>query len=91
MYDFAMKKVKDLDPQLSEIVRLTKLDGVQTHSAVMRDALLQEIPKGRVMLIGDAAHPMALGMCLLSIDSKLLADCLVQCLEKEVAMLCKTL
>ncbi|KAL9079051.1 MAG: hypothetical protein Q9157_002019 [Trypethelium eluteriae] len=57
-YDTAVEKTETLDPKLTEIIRLTKAEDMMTPPVVFRDMLPQEIPDGRVLLAGDAAHPM---------------------------------
>ena len=58
MYEFALEKTKEIDPKLSELVRLTKAEGMVSPPIVVRDWVPEEIPMGRVTLLGDAAHPM---------------------------------
>jgi 2-polyprenyl-6-methoxyphenol hydroxylase-like FAD-dependent oxidoreductase len=48
----------DLDPKLTEIVRLTKPEDMMAPPIIMRDMVLTDLPNRRVTLVGDAAHPM---------------------------------
>ena len=61
MYDFALTKTEALNPTFSKIVRLTDSSNIKAPPIVFRDLLLNDeaIPRGRITLIGDAAHPMA--------------------------------
>ena len=59
MHDFALEKTHSLNPQYSEIVRLTSENDIRAPPIVFRDLLLNGVPEGRITLLGDAAHPMA--------------------------------
>lgn len=56
---FALNMVKPLDDQLTEIIRTTKVEGMQSPPLAIRDLCLEELPNSRVTLLGDAGHPMA--------------------------------
>jgi hypothetical protein len=58
LYDFALKKTASMDPQLTEIMRITTTDGIITPPLVLRDMVLKSLPNTRITLLGDAAHPM---------------------------------
>ena len=58
MHDYALKSVTEFQPSLTEIVRLTPVDGMMQPPIAMHDLLPIEPPLGRVTLLGDAAHPM---------------------------------
>ena len=59
LHDYAMEKAKAYRPNLTEIVRATPVEGIIHPPLLIRDMLPQELPRGRVTLIGDAAHPMS--------------------------------
>ena len=54
MYEFALEKTRTLDPRFSEIVRLTGPENIKAPPIVFRDLPLDEIPAGRITLLGDA-------------------------------------
>ena len=60
-YDFIMKESAALGPQLSEIVRLTKPEGMLSHPPVLRDLELESMPNKRITLLGDSCHAMSPG------------------------------
>ena len=56
------EKCKGLDSRLTEIMRLTGVEGIVKPSLVIRDLVLKDsggMPNSRITLLGDAAHPMA--------------------------------
>ncbi|KAL9120923.1 MAG: hypothetical protein Q9187_002520 [Circinaria calcarea] len=58
MLDFAVEKVKGMDRRLSELVRMTKPEGILLPPIQVRDLVPTKMPLGRVTLLGDAVHPM---------------------------------
>ena len=58
MLDFALERIKVMDPRLSELARMTKPEGVLVPPIRVRDLVPTELPLGRVTLSGDAVHPM---------------------------------
>ena len=62
LYDFALETCKGIDSRLTEIMRLTDVEGMVKPSLVIRDLVLKDsggMPNSRIPLLGDAAHPMA--------------------------------
>ncbi|KAI0401463.1 FAD/NAD(P)-binding domain-containing protein [Xylaria palmicola] len=57
-HDYVMKITQSLEPRFREIFRLTPISGILPGLTVFRDAEIQSVPEGRVVLAGDAAHPM---------------------------------
>ncbi|KAI1126980.1 FAD/NAD(P)-binding domain-containing protein [Nemania abortiva] len=55
---YVVKNSQWLEPKFREIYELTPLDGILPGMAVYRDAEISSLPSGRIVLIGDAAHPM---------------------------------
>ncbi|KAH8660385.1 hypothetical protein BX600DRAFT_499565 [Xylariales sp. PMI_506] len=56
--EFIKNTTSSLDPKLKEIIELTPASGIKKESAQFRDAEILNLPSGRVVLLGDAAHPM---------------------------------
>ena len=59
LLDYALNMVKPLDDRLTEIIRTTQVEGMQSPPLAIRDLCLEEMPNTRVTLLGDAGHPMA--------------------------------
>lgn len=59
LLEYALNLVKPLDDRLTEIIRTTKEEGIQSPPLAIRDLCLEELPNSRVTLLGDAGHPMA--------------------------------
>ncbi|KAI0096084.1 FAD/NAD(P)-binding domain-containing protein [Nemania sp. FL0031] len=57
-HDYVLKNIQWLEPKFREIYQLTQADGILPGMAVYRDADISSLPAGRIILIGDAAHPM---------------------------------
>lgn len=54
-----LKLMDAVDPKLRELVELTGVEGIKETPIVFWDATIPEFPSvGRVVLLGDAAHPM---------------------------------
>lgn len=62
MLDHALEKTKIMNPRLSELVRMTKPEGMLVPPIQVRDLVPTELPLGRVTLLGDAVHPMTFCM-----------------------------
>ena len=58
MYDFAVKRSKEIHPSLTEVIGLTPAEGIMRPPLTFRDMVPEDLPTGRVTLVGDAAHPM---------------------------------
>ncbi|KAI0886985.1 putative monooxygenase [Annulohypoxylon maeteangense] len=56
--EHALKLTSPLDPRFTEIIRETPESGILKHSQVLRDIEIDELPTGRITLLGDAAHTM---------------------------------
>ncbi|KAJ8131141.1 hypothetical protein O1611_g2488 [Lasiodiplodia mahajangana] len=57
-HDYVLKDSQWLEPKFREIYQLTQVNGIVPGMAVWRDAEISSLPAGRIVLIGDAAHPM---------------------------------
>ncbi|KAI1158603.1 FAD/NAD(P)-binding domain-containing protein [Nemania serpens] len=57
-HDHVMKITQSLEPKFREIFPLTPVDGILPGQAVYRDAEIPSLRTGRIVLVGDAAHPM---------------------------------
>ena len=55
---YATTKIAGAHPKFVEVVRLTKPEGIVRPPIKLRDWLPDDIPRGRVTLVGDAIHPM---------------------------------
>ena len=55
----ALRRVNDIDPKYTELLRLTPESGISTSPLVIRDILLEDLPVSRLTLVGDAMHSMA--------------------------------
>jgi 2-polyprenyl-6-methoxyphenol hydroxylase-like FAD-dependent oxidoreductase len=58
LLNYALKCVSETHPKLTEILRLTKAEGILVPQIEVKDMIPQPIPRGRVTLLGDAVHPM---------------------------------
>lgn len=61
LHDFALGKSKELDPKLTKIIRLTKVDDIVKTPLVIKGLVLNKsggMRNSRITLLGDAAHPM---------------------------------
>ncbi|OTB03185.1 hypothetical protein M426DRAFT_321977 [Hypoxylon sp. CI-4A] len=52
------RKTSMLDPRFTEVITATPASGIQKQTRIFRDAEIDNLPVGRVTLVGDAAHPM---------------------------------
>ncbi|KAI1469163.1 FAD/NAD(P)-binding domain-containing protein [Daldinia caldariorum] len=59
LYNYVMNLTSNLDPRFSEVIRSTTLDELKPQPMVFRDAQIENLPVGRITLLGDAAHPMS--------------------------------
>jgi 2-polyprenyl-6-methoxyphenol hydroxylase-like FAD-dependent oxidoreductase len=57
-YDFVMSCASNLDPKFKEILLLSKPEDIHSPALVLRDMVVEEMPSGRITLLGDAIHPM---------------------------------
>ncbi|KAI1151635.1 FAD/NAD(P)-binding domain-containing protein [Nemania diffusa] len=58
-HDYVMKNTQWLEPTFREIFQQTPVNGILPGQAIYRDAEISSLPTGRIVLVGDAAHPMA--------------------------------
>ncbi|KAI0871374.1 FAD/NAD(P)-binding domain-containing protein [Hypoxylon argillaceum] len=58
-HDYVMKNIQWLEPTFREIFQQTPVNGILPGQAIYRDAEISSLPTGRIVLVGDAAHPMA--------------------------------
>lgn len=57
--EYVLKRTESLEPRLREIFLLTPAEGIISGMPVFRDAVIPSLPStGRVVALGDAAHPM---------------------------------
>ncbi|KAI1114017.1 FAD/NAD(P)-binding domain-containing protein [Nemania sp. NC0429] len=56
--DHVVKITQSLEPKFKEIFPLTPVHGILPGQAIYRDAEIPSLQTGRIILIGDAAHPM---------------------------------
>ncbi|KAI1086378.1 putative monooxygenase [Rostrohypoxylon terebratum] len=56
--EHALKSTSPLDPKFTEIIRETPASGILEYPMILRDIEIDELPMGRVTLLGDAAHAM---------------------------------
>ncbi|MCJ1396712.1 hypothetical protein MMC18_009604 [Xylographa bjoerkii] len=54
---FVLKKIEGVNERFASVVKATKVEEMAKPLAI-KDLLPREIPRGRVSLLGDAAHPM---------------------------------
>ncbi|KAJ5404320.1 FAD-dependent urate hydroxylase [Penicillium cosmopolitanum] len=57
-YELALEKTSHLKSEFTEIIRQTGVQGVSDIQMCLRELELQDLPTGRVTLLGDAAHCM---------------------------------
>lgn len=57
-HDHAMAAAAKLPPRFREIFELTPVSGMRDGNHVWRDLELADLPAGRIVLMGDAAHAM---------------------------------
>ena len=55
---FAKVETARMASKLREIIELTPEQGIQDATFIYRDAEIEELPVGRITVVGDAAHPM---------------------------------
>ena len=58
LLDYALKRVQNLRPDLQELIKLTPVEGIMPNAIRVRDMVPEDLPRGRVTLLGDAIHPM---------------------------------
>lgn len=58
MHEKAIEFTKDCYPGFTDMIKMTPASGMLKPLLVIKDMMPQEIPLGRVTLVGDAAHPM---------------------------------
>jgi len=56
--DFVLGRVAEAHPKFQEIFKLTPVENIKKGVHIWRDLELNELPAGRVVLMGDAAHAM---------------------------------
>ncbi|KAI2466939.1 putative monooxygenase [Annulohypoxylon bovei var. microspora] len=56
--EHALKLTSALEPKFTEVVRATPASGIWNHSLIFRDIEIEDLPAGRITLLGDAAHSM---------------------------------
>ncbi|KAI1407932.1 putative monooxygenase [Hypoxylon sp. FL1857] len=56
--DYAMKLTSALEPKFTEVIRATPPSGVLAQPLNIRDGEIEDLPVGRITLLGDAIHPM---------------------------------
>lgn len=56
-YDFVIEHAEPLAPELRAILKWTKIEDIRP-TLVFRDLILDSLPEGPIVLLGDAAHPM---------------------------------
>ncbi|XDG05489.1 hypothetical protein ABKA04_005104 [Annulohypoxylon sp. FPYF3050] len=57
--EHALKSTSPLDPKFTEVIRETPASGILQHHMIYRDIEIDELPAGRITLLGDAAHAMS--------------------------------
>lgn len=62
-YELALEKTSHLKSEFTEIIRQTGVQGVSDIQMCLRELELQDLPTGRVTLLGDAAHCMTPCKC----------------------------
>ncbi|KAI1075173.1 putative monooxygenase [Whalleya microplaca] len=55
---YAIKTTEPLACRFTEVIRSTLLSGVRNAPFILRELELGDLPKSRVTILGDAAHPM---------------------------------
>lgn len=58
MHAYTTEKTRHLHPRFREIMDMTPVEGMKAPPVVIRDMIVEDLPEGRVTVIGDAAHPM---------------------------------
>ncbi len=58
LYAAALEHTRVYRPEFRETVELTDAAGMVKPPIVFRDMVPEELPRGRVTLVGDAVHPM---------------------------------
>lgn len=56
--DHVLKSIQGLSPKFRDIFEMTSAEHIKQETHVWRDLELEDIPAGRVILMGDAAHAM---------------------------------
>ncbi|KAI0838506.1 hypothetical protein F5Y06DRAFT_268252 [Hypoxylon sp. FL0890] len=56
--EYALKLTSTLEPKFTEVIRATPTSGMRTQPLIIRDAEIDDLPVGRITLLGDAVHPM---------------------------------
>ncbi|KAI0439971.1 FAD/NAD(P)-binding domain-containing protein [Xylaria telfairii] len=56
--DYVLQHVAQVPPKFQEIFKLTPVDRIKKDLHIWRDLELSELPAGRIVLMGDAAHAM---------------------------------
>ena len=67
LHSFVMNDMDGFHPVFTEILRSSPVDGILHPPILMRDMTPPKLPRGRVTLLGDAAHPMVPCMLLLTL------------------------
>lgn len=60
LLNFVLENTKEFDPKLTQLMRLTKPEGIYNPTLHVQDWVPTDLPVGRVTLIGDAVHPMTM-------------------------------
>lgn len=58
LLEYARRKTAGIHPRFLELINLTNAEGVLHPPIKLRDWVPDDIPRGRVTLLGDAVHPM---------------------------------
>ncbi|KAK6953229.1 hypothetical protein Daesc_005529 [Daldinia eschscholtzii] len=58
LYSHAVDLISTLEPRFSEIIRSTSADETRPQPWRIYDAEIENLPVGRITLLGDAGHPM---------------------------------
>ncbi|OTA82851.1 hypothetical protein M434DRAFT_378823 [Hypoxylon sp. CO27-5] len=56
--EYAIDLTSTLEPKFTEVIRATSASGIRTQPLIIRDAEIDDLPVGRITLLGDAIHPM---------------------------------
>ncbi|MCJ1303021.1 hypothetical protein MMC08_005827 [Hypocenomyce scalaris] len=56
--EFALEKIEGMNECFTELVTLTKAEDMVNPPVAVRDMIPEDLPLGRVSLLGDAVHPM---------------------------------
>ncbi|MCJ1283409.1 hypothetical protein MMC26_002737 [Xylographa opegraphella] len=54
---FALERIEGVDERFASVIKATKVEDMAA-SLTLKDLVPMKIPRGRVSLLGDAAHPM---------------------------------